>query len=760
MWRPDTNETRESFAIVRKGYDREAVDRLLSGLRQELTQAAERIAKLEVELSQARQAHETLREDTRLALSDPERASKLLGQEASEVLKSANDAALGLRRKAESTAKDLVERARREAEEITRQAKAAAETEIEEGRQVARSHLEEVRQQGREILAMADSTASSTVEAAKREGRSLVFRAREHAAKLTQQAENRAAQVREEISGLDLERQRLIGVLRSAQDLVRSSLASLDTRPLFPEHVIPTSEDDSNATSAHEEQEKVEAKTGDQSAIQPIDENGTDEVVPSAIEINTTPEVADIDASPSEMTLADVTRLIELAAEQTAAFELDDAEDYLANDGVDHRTGDRAADSVESNNDTDPPSTYDSRIVHERDDFEIVTQEANLDASEPEEIFTASDDSSTGDLAESGDPTRNASTAFEVNIGPPEAAGPSVARFGGGADSAVSQQPMEFEDEIVVIERYRQPRVEAAQNENSKSRLRRLEALFSELREEDVAPEAIPNPDNGQPSLAPTDATPFEATSTANFSGESVSEGDHNPYDRANDQLAQRIRGALKNLFDPRMVDLSRRVKRITQDDLNKILATLRSNGREAAISLIDQMVNESQMRAGDVRLLVARILHAGSDFGALLGDQQFDPSGQYFEEMAQEMAIDLTDTLGEATLLRALDVLERSPELDETELVARTNGIYREARRKLDELISDSAYQTFCRGVRLVPGATGYLWVTSSTTQPCADCEDNVLAGINPVAEAFPTGHENPPAHPGCTCVIVPVFA
>jgi len=743
VWRSETNGAHESFSVVRKGYDREAVDRFVADLRAELSQTSERIAKLEVELAQARQAYETLREDTRLALSDPERASKLLGQEASEVLKSANDAALGLRRKAESTAKDLVERARREAEEITRQAKLAAESEVEEGRQVARAHLEEVRQQGREILAMADSTASNTVEAAKREGRSLVFRAREHAANLTQQAENRAAQVREEISGLDLDRQHLIGILRSAQDLVRTSLTSLDTRPLMPE--MPSSPTH-NVNSADANDKEHTDQSHETELQEPMDAS-PDEILSFPTTATNSgsgeasPEQPDAQADnpgsiQPEMTFADVARLIELAAEQTAALELDDLDDEF----IDNDTND---------------------LVDEDATEVTLQEESSLQAQSS--MSPVDSDSLDKDSVDSNSLDEDSMLSPETTSNMPsnEPAGPIMASEL-PLSSSYDLTTAEFDDEIVVIERYRQSSAEQPSSEDPKSRLQRLEALFSELRDE--------NPEHPLTPQGTEDIEILNANSASSQdpveipldqpSAELSEPDEETPQGQETDQLAKKIRSALRDFFDPRSIDLSRRVKRITQDDLNQILATIRSSGREGAITLIEQMVNDSQSRAGDVRLLIARVVHAGSDFAALLGDRSHDPTGEHFDKIVEEIAIDLTDTLGQATLVRALDTITQESELGETELVARTNGVYREARRKLDELINDNAYRAFCRGSRLVPGATGYLWVTSSSSQPCADCEDNLLAGINPLTETFPTGHENPPAHPGCTCVIVPVFA
>lgn len=733
MWRSETNQTHESFGIVRKGYDREAVDRLLAELRQQITQASEKITQLETQLAQTQRDYTALREDTRLALSDPERASKLLGQEASEVLKSANDAALGLRRKAESTAKDLVERARREAEEITRQAKLAAETEIEEGRQVARLHLEEVRQQSQEILAMADSTASNTVEAAKREGRSLVFRAREHAANLTQQAENRAAQIREEISSLDLDRQHLIGMLRGAQDLVKNSLLALETPLRSPLASVPRPTPDAEVSD--EPSESALSGTEEPEAQEPLinlattattddhrDEIPSQSGLPSA-------EATGIegDSGHQEVTLADVARLIELAAQQTAALDLEDDQDASANDATAATT---QSDS-QASGETDAPAS------------EEETQELDhVDAISAPALGPDSNNSAAVDEAA---PVVLEVTVHETSEPPP-------------SDVVHAKFETDFdEEEVVVVERYRQPRPASTPIEDSKSRLQRLEALFGELRSEDSdAPsdsDAVANLDEVTPAdtVAVTDQAEGEELAVASERADG---------DWETDELAQRIRGALHDLFDPRAVDLSRRVKRVTQDDLNRILATIRSTGQKGAAALVEGMLNDGQARAGDVRLLVARVVHAGADFAAILGDRTYDPSGDQFDAIVDEISADLTGTLGEATLARAFDAISNETDESEAELVARTNGIYREARRKLDELINDVAYRAFSRGARLVPDATGYLWITSSSSQPCADCEDNMLAGINPKAEAFPTGHENPPAHPGCTCVIVPVFA
>jgi hypothetical protein len=46
---------------------------------------------------------------------------------------------------------------------------------------------------------------------------------------------------------------------------------------------------------------------------------------------------------------------------------------------------------------------------------------------------------------------------------------------------------------------------------------------------------------------------------------------------------------------------------------------------------------------------------------------------------------------------------------------------------------------------------------VVDRAGEPCPDAEDNALAGVVPAGEPFPTGVCQPPAHPGCRCMVLP---
>lgn len=225
MWRAGDGDGVESIPVVRKGYDRGAVEAIVQGLRDEKRELMRLADEARAELESVRGQFEEERRQLKAALKDPERASQVVGREASEVLRSATEAANALRRKAEAAGAEILERARREASEIERRTRLNAQGELEEAKHEARQHLDQIRLQGQEILKMSDRTAATAVEAAKREGRSLVYRAREHASQLLAEAEAKATSLREEISQLELKRVALLQLLDAAGRLVEEALS-------------------------------------------------------------------------------------------------------------------------------------------------------------------------------------------------------------------------------------------------------------------------------------------------------------------------------------------------------------------------------------------------------------------------------------------------------------------------------------------------------------------------------------------------------
>lgn len=53
---------------------------------------------------------------------------------------------------------------------------------------------------------------------------------------------------------------------------------------------------------------------------------------------------------------------------------------------------------------------------------------------------------------------------------------------------------------------------------------------------------------------------------------------------------------------------------------------------------------------------------------------------------------------------------------------------------------------------------AMGKKWLIGNLHDADDECDENVAAGVIPLDALFPSGHDAPPAHPNCACVVVPV--
>ena len=104
----------------------------------------------------------------------------------------------------------------------------------------------------------------------------------------------------------------------------------------------------------------------------------------------------------------------------------------------------------------------------------------------------------------------------------------------------------------------------------------------------------------------------------------------------------------------------------------------------------------------------------------------------------------------------RLADVAERVEDADELSDTVR--ALYRESRsRRIPE--AAAAATIAVDGLVVLATAAGQIeWVVEEGG-PCGpDCADNALAGAIDAGEEFPTGDRHPPAHPACTCRLVPV--
>ncbi len=136
-------------------------------------------------------------------------------------------------------------------------------------------------------------------------------------------------------------------------------------------------------------------------------------------------------------------------------------------------------------------------------------------------------------------------------------------------------------------------------------------------------------------------------------------------------------------------------------------------------------------------------------------------------EAVASEGAPNVSDLAAEAattiveSLRRRLEHAIATSLGDEHQvLVEAVGSAYREWKsERLERIAGDVLAAAFSRGTwHRVPDGGPLRWAVRDIDGPCPDCDDNALAGGLPKGEAFPTGQDYPPAHPGCRCLLVPI--
>jgi hypothetical protein len=93
------------------------------------------------------------------------------------------------------------------------------------------------------------------------------------------------------------------------------------------------------------------------------------------------------------------------------------------------------------------------------------------------------------------------------------------------------------------------------------------------------------------------------------------------------------------------------------------------------------------------------------------------------------------------------------------SEMSSLIRSTYREWKMKqVDKIVGDISRLAYSRGAYLVlETGVKVCWMVDPNGPPCADAEDNSLAGEVNCGEKFPTGDEHPVIHAGCKCLVVP---
>jgi len=238
-------------------------------------------------------------------------------------------------------------------------------------------------------------------------------------------------------------------------------------------------------------------------------------------------------------------------------------------------------------------------------------------------------------------------------------------------------------------------------------------------------------------------ATTAEGAAGADMDADESAEGDP-------DQAALARRGRLLSPIETR---LARAVKRALQDDQNELLDAIRHTSGSPDI---DALLPEDQQRKRfeeAVSALLGEAWAAGRGWLGTNGAADEGAVGDAGSALAGELAKELSAQLRH----RLSGSFEGAGDASESSTQDLASAAYRDWKgARVEGLAGDFANQAFSGGA--VSGGHGVVvrWVVDDEGQSCPDCDDNSLAGPQPVGEAFPTGQLHPPVHPGCRCLLV----
>ncbi|HSN01951.1 MAG TPA: hypothetical protein VLS91_00550 [Acidimicrobiales bacterium] len=193
---------------------------------------------------------------------------------------------------------------------------------------------------------------------------------------------------------------------------------------------------------------------------------------------------------------------------------------------------------------------------------------------------------------------------------------------------------------------------------------------------------------------------------------------------------------------------LTRRIKRVLQDDQNLTLERLRSVKGVSLADLEDE--HAQRARYADAAFdALADAAAAGAQFA-------FDESGTAGPAAGRAPLVDCAADLAVTIVLalRRRILADGSGDAQE-----RVNTAYKEWRgARVERLCTDAARRAFHIGVLAASNSRHVRFLVAPNDAPCDACALDAAAGEREAGLSFPSGAANPPLHAGCACTIVPV--
>ncbi len=210
-------------------------------------------------------------------------------------------------------------------------------------------------------------------------------------------------------------------------------------------------------------------------------------------------------------------------------------------------------------------------------------------------------------------------------------------------------------------------------------------------------------------------------------------------------------------ILSPLVVLVARKLKRVLADEQNMVLEHLRTKRSSLEIDAILGTPSEQAQRY--CAAISEEIMAAAG--GGAKSVKQSGGSTQRVTSKAITTHVNGTITLGLVAGFRedgriAIGEAEGDKEI----LTSLIRDVYRKWKTELiDTHVDDISCSAYSKGgfLALEPG-TKITWMVDPVSKCCSECEDNTLGGAVSRGDSFPTGHEHPPAHPGCRCLVCPV--
>jgi cell division septum initiation protein DivIVA len=707
-----------SFGISRKGFDPDEVRAFLRAVSAEMTRLEQQVAALQRDLA--------ARQDAGAAAPvqlDEDTVTALLGAETARIVQTAREAAAQIKARAEESSAKLLRDASDEA------ARVRSEAELE----VARRRAD------------ANADAEAEVEMARQQGRDMVNEARDYRERVLTDVARRRELARTQLEQLVHGRDRLVNAFERARLAAVDVMAELVPLGAEPDELV-------NLSPTTGPVPLVARGGADAAASSAVAGDPAADSVDPPLGSEHDPEISDLEVTDLDVTDLDVTDLdvTDLEVSDLGMYDVDDEgeEDWPQDPDLEPTEDDEP--------EPDEPEPGNGGLEPEPDNIEseddTVTTVEMVETVETVEIETGSPAAEPdGPVAEvaggdaGGDLLRMPAHDDDYDDGYDDEdddrpSAQVVSLFAGEIDGAQRLARLEAVADVDPVSTGEQ----SAPSDDADTRPT-VDDLFAKLRRASAA-------------MVAKEAAEALAADPGSVEGD-VS-GDESGDESGEPLPGDEIFAERDEALVPLIVSAARKLKRVLADEQNDVLDALR---RATSVDRIDTLLPSETEQS-------ARYLAAVTDdlrSAAAVGARSMSTSTDGAHDSVVATALDSVAVLAPVTEAFTSDVVRPLRERldravmqvgeDTDELAVLVRNAYREWKtHRIDEHIEDLVRLAHGRGAFavIVPG-TSVCWRVDPNGPPCADAEDNALAGEVSAGDPFPTGHICPPVHSGCRCLL-----